>query len=172
MMIDPITPPGGTYSLPAPADWLKTTAATAAVAMMVGSGWAPAHAAAPQSTARSGLLSYGGAGLGQQPAMHAAQTALDQNVQTFVQERVGADLGAIQEMHRMAVHSFATPLGLPAVEFEASSEEESGPVLFMTLNTHGMDFDEQMRRETALRETIWANERLREAKKYVVISIY
>lgn len=177
MMIDSILPQEGTYSVPTPAGWLKTslpTAATMAAAVIFSACWAPAaHATATQSTARGGgLLSYGTTGLGLQADLPGAQVAMDQNVQTFLQAHTSADLGAIAQIHALASNGFAMAPGFrPAIQFRMEQEPE-GPMLFISVDTHGMEFEEQMRREMVMREAIINDERLAAAKNYVVINVY
>mgnify|MGYP001577717687 CR=1 FL=1 len=90
----------------------------------------------------------------------------------FILARPGVDVGAIKQIHALAASRFASPTGsAPKIEYEVV-DEPSGPALFLTVYTQGIDFDEQMRRELALQEAIWANARLQTTKNYVVINAY
>lgn len=93
-------------------------------------------------------------------------------IKDFMLARAGADAGAIVQIHALAANSFATSTGTaPQIEVRVEDEPD-GPALFLTVDTNGMDFDEQMRRELQMRDAIWADARLQAAKNYVVISVY
>lgn len=93
----------------------------------------------------------------------------DPSVAKFMAALPGADLGAVQQMHDLAVNTFSSALGTPHATFEMEVDE-NGPVLFLTLDTHGMETGEQIRRELPMRERILADDRLRAAKQYLVIN--
>lgn len=81
-----------------------------------------------------------------------------------------ADMGAVQGIFDLALKHFGGT-GRLDTRFDLE-QEESGPALFLSLDTHGMGMDEQLNREVAMREAIWQDARLREAKQHVVINVY
>ncbi|OGB68595.1 MAG: hypothetical protein A2486_16170 [Burkholderiales bacterium RIFOXYC12_FULL_65_23] len=117
--------------------------------------------------------------LGALPAAIAAQdnvaTPIGYNIMNhasvnqFRLQFPAADIVAVQGIYDLAVQAFQTASRLSVgISVE---QEETGPALFLSLDTHGMDFDEQLRHETALRSAIQADGRLAEAKRYLVISV-
>lgn len=87
----------------------------------------------------------------------------------FKLQMPAADLAAVQRICDMAARAFQASRRL---SLDISVEqEEAGPALFLTLDTHSMDFDEQLRQEAALRSAIQADGRLASAKRYVVIAV-
>ncbi len=91
------------------------------------------------------------------------------SVNQFRLQFPAADLEAVQGIYDLAVKAFQAASRLSAGL--SVEQEETGPALFLSLDTHGMDFDEQLRHETALRAAIAADSRLAEAKRYLVISV-
>ncbi len=79
------------------------------------------------------------------------------------------DLDAVQRICDMTTQAFQAAQRL---SLDISIEqEETGPALFLTLDTHGMDFNEQLACEAQLRAAIQADRQLAEAKRYLVISV-
>lgn len=155
------------------------SAATTA-AMLAGSlamGWPgiqPADDRAWQPPTTQGYQS-----LGALPAALAAQDNVANpigyhimkhaSVNQFRLQFPAADLVAVQGIYDRAVQAFQAASRLSVgISVE---QEETGPALFLSLDTHGMDFDEQLQHETALRSAIAADSRLAAAKRYVVISV-
>lgn len=95
----------------------------------------------------------------------------DPSVAKFMTVMPGADLVAVQQIFDLAIQSFHSPIGYPVPSFDMDMEE-SGPVLCLDLDTHGMETDEQLRREIPMREFILQDARLKAAKQYLVINIY
>lgn len=93
-------------------------------------------------------------------------------VQSFFLMRLTADKGAILQMYELAKAQFEANEHVLKTTFEVGADEISGPTLFMNIDTNGMDIDEQLRKEVEVRDVIRADERLREAKKYVVINFF
>lgn len=122
------------------------------------------------TTAPGGLINYATRGLGCTPVL-SHNSAEMVKILNFMLARPAADFAAIGRIHALAAQSFACMDAQPSIEVRVE-EEPDGPALFMTVDTHGMDFDEQMRREQAMRDTIWADAQLQAAKNYVVISVY
>lgn len=90
-------------------------------------------------------------------------------VNQFKLQMPAADLDAVQRICNMTTQAFQAAQRL---SLDISIEQEdTGPALFLTLDTHGMDFDEQLQCETQLRDAIQADRRLAEAKRYLVISV-
>lgn len=139
----------------------------AVLATMPAMGFA---SAASGTTAPGGFINYPTRGLGCIPLLthNSAEMA---KIQDFMLARPAADFRAIERIHMLAAQSFASMDAAPSIDVRVEEEPE-GPALFMTVDTHGMDFDEQMRREQAMRDAIWADAQLQAAKNYVVISVY
>ncbi len=152
-----------------------TTAVMLASSLAMGwTGFQPANDWAGQPPTTQGYQS-----LGALPAAMAAQDNVANpigynimkhtSVNQFRLQFPAADLGAVQDIYDRAVKAFQTASRLSVgISVE---QEEAGPALFLSLDTHGMDFDEQLRHETALRSAIAADSRLAEAKRYLVISV-
>jgi hypothetical protein len=152
-----------------------TTAAMLAGSLAIGwPGVHPANDWAWQPPTTQGYQS-----LGALPAAIAAQDNVASpigynimnhaSVNQFRLQFPAADLVAVQGIYDLAVKAFQAASRLSVcISIE---QEETGPALFLSLDTHGMDFDEQLRHETALRSTIAADGRLAEAKRYLVISV-
>ncbi len=81
------------------------------------------------------------------------------------------DVGAVQGLFDLALKHFGdiTRLG---TRFDLEKDEEDVPVLHLSLNTYDLDMDDQLERELAMRETIWQDAHLREAKQNIVINVY
>lgn len=121
--------------------------------------------------APGGLISDASRVLGRTMHLPHNSEAMDK-IKELLFARPATDVGAIAQIHALAAQSFATPTGgAPQIDYRVEDEPD-GPALFLTVDTHGMDFDEQMRRELAMRDAIWADARLQAAKNYVVISVY
>lgn len=127
------------------------------------------HAAGTAAT--GGLISDASRDLGRALHLPYISEAMDK-IKDFMLARSAADVGAIVQIHALAANSFASATGTaPQIDVRVE-EEPDGAALFLTVDTRGMDFDEQMRRELQMRDAIWADARLRAAKNYVVISVY
>lgn len=152
-----------------------TTAAMLAGTLAMGwPGIQPANDWAWQPPTTQGYQS-----LGALPAAMAAQDNVANpigynimkhaSVNQFRLQFPAADLVAVQGIYDLAVKAFQTASRLSVgISVE---QEETGPALFLSLDTHGMDFDDQLQHETALRAAIQADDRLAEAKRYLVISV-
>lgn len=90
-------------------------------------------------------------------------------VAEFKQRVPYADLAAIQAIFELAIKNFSGNFRLDS-SFSVV-EEDGGPALFLSLDTHGLDFDDQLVRELKLRDEILSNPRLAAAKPYVVLAI-
>lgn len=90
-------------------------------------------------------------------------------VADFKQRVPHADLGAIQAIFELAVKNFSGNFRMDS-SFSVV-EEDAGPALFLSLDTHGLDFDDQLLRELKLRDEILSNPRLAAAKPYIVLAI-
>lgn len=90
-------------------------------------------------------------------------------VNAFLQRVPAATGGAVQQIFDLARQHFGERTNLGA-EFTLE-EEETGPTLFLSLDTHGMDFDAQWEQELAMRSAILADPHLAALKRHVVISV-
>ena len=90
-------------------------------------------------------------------------------VNTFLQCVPAATGAAVQQIFDLALQHFGEHTHLGA-EFTLE-EEETGPTLFLSLDTHGMDFDAQWKQELAMRTAILADPHLAALKRHVVISV-
>ncbi|MBX9835205.1 MAG: hypothetical protein K2X65_03425 [Burkholderiaceae bacterium] len=90
-------------------------------------------------------------------------------VNAFLQRVPTATGGAVQQIFDLARQHFGEHTNLGA-KFTLE-EEETGPTLFLSLDTHGMDFDAQWEQELAMRTAILADPHLAALKRHVVISV-
>lgn len=90
-------------------------------------------------------------------------------VQLFVQRVPSASERAVQRIHDLAMERFGHWPTLDTVF--SLEEEEDGPALFVSLDTHGMDFDEQMRLELAMNADIHRDPELAPTRRRIVLTV-
>jgi hypothetical protein len=93
-------------------------------------------------------------------------------VQEFIQSaRLTADIEAIRQIHDVALARFSD-LKQVTASYEFSEDFDTGkPMLFLEIDTHGMDLAEQMRREKSIFATISQNPALRAANAYNILTV-
>ena len=93
-------------------------------------------------------------------------------VQHFIQSaRLTADIEAIRQIHDVALARFSD-LKQVTASYEFSEDFDTGkPMLFLEIDTHGMDLAEQMRREQSIFATISQNPALRAANAYNILTV-
>lgn len=166
----PAQPSPPTTVLPSMWNTAKATIGVTVAAVLASMPSFGVASIASGTTAPGGFINYPTRGLGQVPLLshNSAEMA---KIQDFMLARPAADFRAIERIHTLAAQSFASVGAVPSIEVRVEEEPE-GPALFITVDTHGMDFDEQIRRELTMRESIWADTQLQAAKNYVVISVF
>lgn len=99
-------------------------------------------------------------------------TLQSEEVKKFQRLMFGADVDALQGIFDIARAKFSDIPNL-TWNYQASIDRDTGePQLFLRFDTHGMDVDAQMDREIAMHEAIANDQRLVEAKKYNVITVF
>lgn len=90
-------------------------------------------------------------------------------VEKFLERTPDASARAVQRIFELAMARFGhVPLLQTVLSFE---ELEDGPALFVSLDTRGMDFDEQLRREVDLSEAIFDDPALTATNRRVVLTV-
>lgn len=90
-------------------------------------------------------------------------------VQLFIERVPSASERAVQRIHDLAMERFGHWPTLDTVF--SLEEEEDGAALFVSLDTHGMDFDEQMRLELAMNADIHRDPELALTRRRIVLTV-
>lgn len=93
-------------------------------------------------------------------------------VQHFIQSaRLKADIEAIRQIYDVALSRFSD-LDQVTASYEFSEDFDTGkPMLFLEIDTHGMDLAEQMRREQSIFAMISQSPALRAANAYNILTV-
>lgn len=103
-------------------------------------------------------------------SQHPTLSAHD--VSMFMRNMPGADLRALQSIYDLAAAAFGDIPDLhPRYRFDVDADS-GRPLLFLNIDTHGMDTDEQLKREVTLHEKIFQDDSLKSALTYHVVSVY
>lgn len=101
----------------------------------------------------------------------AHPTMQSQEVKKFQLALLDADMDALRDIFDIVQLSFSDVPGMSWSYRESRDHDTLEPQLFLRVDTHGMDLDEQMKRELVMREAIASAPRLVAAKQYHVITI-
>lgn len=107
-------------------------------------------------------------------AQHGANYSAinDQVVREFMLKKPGADVGAIQQILEITFAHFAGVAQQLGITFAILDEDAINPRLTLRVDTYGLDFDRQSEIELSVREVIFRDERLLQAKKYLALSVW
>ena len=93
-------------------------------------------------------------------------------IQDFLTCNKNVDVGAITRICEMVTDFFTSETLQSSIEYQVEDEPE-GKVLFVRVDTNGMDFDEQLKREIEVRSRIAGDVRLDTAKRrHVVLTVF
>lgn len=105
------------------------------------------------------------------PATSSHPTMLSAEVKKFQMAMFNPDMEALRDIFDIA-HGFFWDVSGLTWTYEANFDNDTqSPLLFLQFDTHGMDLDEQIRREVNMHEAFAANDRWRKAKEYNVVTV-
>lgn len=92
-------------------------------------------------------------------------------VQQFMRMSPQADARALADIFDVVMAHFSDVPDLDASYSVYVDPDTEEPQLFLNVDTHGMDVDEDLRRQLLMREKIFSDDRMRAAKAYNVIAV-